>query len=187
MEIHASATQWYGIIAAIITVAWQVFRLLRVILRVWLLPWSEICIKWLAATLMRTLQWTTIDEFDLLFVAGYVTANAVCISLNAKDSVEVAARCGNLATINLVPLLVGLHLSDVADFLGMTLRIPKIIHRWVSCVMLLEVIVHVVINALTTDLKWTPAEISGTIQRVLLLSLCGTISRFANLRLASTY
>ncbi|KIW24804.1 uncharacterized protein PV07_10495 [Cladophialophora immunda] len=105
----------------------------------------------------------SISEFEIIFVLIYVAANTVCMSLNVKDHAEVAARSGTLATINLVPLLVGTQLSDVADFLGVALHVPKIIHRWISCMTLLEGSIHIVINIRAARLKWSTLEICGTI------------------------
>ena len=96
------------------------------------------------------------------------SAEAMVWIVTFKDHAEVAARSGILATINLVPLLVGTQLSDVAEFLGVTLHIPKIIHRWISCMTLLEGGIHIVINVRAARLKWSTLEICGTIVSQLL-------------------
>ena len=162
MEFHASIPQWYGLTAIFITATWQIFRVLRWVFRLFL-PFAFFCVEWLAATLRRKSPWTAVSEFEIIFILIYVTANTVCMSLYVKDYAEAAARSGILATINLVPLLVGTQLSDVADFLGLTLRIPKIIHRWISCITLLEGAIHIVISTITAGWKSSSREISGII------------------------
>ncbi|KAK7915330.1 hypothetical protein LTR80_012208, partial [Exophiala xenobiotica] len=139
------------------------FRVLRWALRALLSPLAFFCVEWLAASLRRTFPTTAISEFDIIFVVLYVTANAICMSMRVNDLAEVAMRSGILATINLVPLLVGIQLSDVADFLGITLRMPKIMHRWIGCMTLVEATIHIIARALTAGLPWNSLVKSGTV------------------------
>ena len=163
MELDATISQWYGLGIIFITLAWQTFRAMRWTLRALISPLAFFCVEWLAASLRRTFPTTAISEFDIIFVVLYVTANAICMSMRVNDLAEVATRSGTLATINLVPLLVGVQLSDVADFLGITLRMPKIMHRWISCMTLLEGTVHIIARVLTTGLQWNSLVKSGTV------------------------
>ena len=167
MELHATISQWYGLGIIFIALAWQTFRVLRWALRALLSPLAFFCVEWLAASLRRTFPTTAISEFDIIFVVLYVTANAICMSMRVNDLAEVAMRSGILATINLVPLLVGIQLSDVADFLGITLRMPKIMHRWIGCMTLVEATIHIIARALTAGLPWNSLVKSGTV-----VSLC---------------
>jgi len=163
MEFRPSIEQWYGLIAISIAVAWQTFRALRWTFRFLLSPLAWFCVQWLAAILRRVFPSAAISEFEIIFALGYVTANIVCMSLHVQNQTEAAARSGILATFNLIPLLVGTQLSDVADFLGITIHIPKIIHRWSSWMTLIEGVIHIVITLLTRGLNSSSRETSGII------------------------
>jgi hypothetical protein len=165
MEFHFSVPQWYGLGAIFVIVTWQAIRVLRWIFQCFV-SLTLYCIKHLAATLARILPWATIGEHEIILVIClllYVVANTVCMGLQFDSHAELAARSGILATINLIPLLVGTHLGDVAEFLGVTLRIAKIVHRWIGCMTLLEGAIHILLVALHARMKWTPLEKWGTI------------------------
>jgi len=158
--------QWYGLIVALTVAMWLAFRGACLALRFLLLPLLLCLVKCLAALLRHLIPSRVISEIEVVSVVVYVAANAVCIGLYVNDPAEIAARSGILATLNLVPLLLGAHLSDAASFLKVTLRTQTAIHRWLGGMTLLEGLIHIVVLAVTTKLRWSALEICGTIVRL---------------------
>lgn len=163
MDFHASIPEWYGLVVILMTAIWQTFRFTHWLFRRCVSPLVLYCTRRLAATSVRLWPRVTISEYEVIFVLSYVAANTVCMCLRLKNHAEVAARSGILATINLVPLLVGTHLGDMADFLGVTLHMSKILHRWIGWVTLLEGAIHVLLVALNVNIQWSPLQIWGII------------------------
>jgi hypothetical protein len=160
---HVSPPQWYGLIVALTVAIWLAFRSACLAFRLLLLPLALCLVKCSAALLRHLIPSRVISEIEIVSVVAYVAANAVCMGLYVNDPAEIAARSGILATVNLVPLLLGTHLSDVASFLKVTLRTQTTIHRWLGGMTLLEGLIHIVVLAVTTKLRWSALEICGTI------------------------
>ena len=72
---------------------------------------------------------------DVLLQLIYFTINLFCMSFRVSSVKEAGARAGTLAMINLAPPFFGLHLSFLADLLGISLSNFRRIHRmtgWMS-------------------------------------------------------
>lgn len=58
----------------------------------------------------------------------YITTNLFCLSYQASSITEAGTRAASLSLINLFPLFAGLHLSFLADLLGVSLKTFQQVH-----------------------------------------------------------
>lgn len=83
----------------------------------------------------------------------YIIANILCLSFRdilcfnfrTASLSEFCLRAGTLTIVNMIPLFAGPHLSNLADLLGVTLRIFQCIHRSIGLMSFSLAIVHVLI------------------------------------------
>lgn len=61
----------------------------------------------------------------------YIASNAACLCYKLENLSGAASRAGTLSLANLAPVFLGVHLSFLADILGVSLRTYQRIHR--SC------------------------------------------------------
>jgi hypothetical protein len=66
---------------------------------------------------------------DVLLQLLYISLNVFCVTFRVTSFNEVGDRAGTLSIINMVPLFFGLHLSFLADLLGLSLSSYRRIHR----------------------------------------------------------
>lgn len=85
--------------------------------------------------------WT---RFDILLHALYVTVNILCLTLPKISASGVGHRAGILSLVNLTFLFVGIHLSFIADILGVPLRKYRAFHRAVGWMVTVLSVVHIV-------------------------------------------
>ena len=64
----------------------------------------------------------------------YIALNVFCLDFRVPTLPKAGLRAGNLSLTNMIPLLIGPHLSFVADILGFRLGIYRRVHRS-ACVM----------------------------------------------------
>ena len=70
--------------------------------------------------------WSPADIFVQLL---YITVNVFCVTFRVVSFNEVGDRAGTLSIVNIAPLFFGLHLSFLADLLGLSLSHYRRIHR----------------------------------------------------------
>ncbi len=66
---------------------------------------------------------------DVLLQLLYISLNVFCVTFRVTSFDEVGDRAGTLSIINMAPLFFGLHLSFLADLLGLSLSNYRRIHR----------------------------------------------------------
>lgn len=59
----------------------------------------------------------------------YITLNVICITFQVLTILQAGLRAGTLSLINMTPLFASLHHSFLADLLGISLDLYRIIHR----------------------------------------------------------
>lgn len=85
----------------------------------------------------------------VLLEMTYLTVNLVPLVLGASDWVQVGRRAGTLSIINLAPLLSGLHLGALADWLRLPLEVVRTVHRSASIMVLGLVMLHILVAAVS--------------------------------------
>lgn len=65
---------------------------------------------------------------SFIFQQIYWSLNILCLSYKVSDLSEAGMRAGTLSLINLIPLYSGLHLSFLADMLGLSVRTYTKLH-----------------------------------------------------------
>lgn len=69
---------------------------------------------------------------DILLQFLYIILNIFCITFRITSLKEAQDRAGTLFIINMMPLFFGLHLSFLADLLGLSLSNYRRVHRSVG-------------------------------------------------------
>jgi hypothetical protein len=87
-------------------------------------PWSRACLL-----------------VQLIYTAG----NICCIKFWDTTISQAGLQAGTLATINLIPLFGGPHLSTLADLLGLTLSMFRQIHMSAGVMAVVLTIFHVLV------------------------------------------
>ena len=103
----------------------------------------------------RTFFSPPITRWFFLLSTLYLAATLTCTFLGASSKLEIASRAGVLSTINLVPLIMFRTLSSIADIIGIPLHISHIIHGSVASMVLLQTLLHVImqLQQTTFDLR----------------------------------
>jgi len=73
----------------------------------------------------------------------YIAVNVFCFSFRASSISQAGLRAGTLSIVNLIPLFAGLHISFLADLLGVTLATFRQIHRSAGVMSVLLALFHV--------------------------------------------
>lgn len=165
MMLSANPPQWYGLVAAGLVLFWLGVRVVTRLLRMLVSCLCFIFLKYvLYRAIWRRARWDT-SWFHLILFSIYIGTNVFCICFQAGDREQIASRAGILATINLLPLLVGRPFSAVTDILGvslgLSLRDISTMHVVFSVMSIIQSVVHVVINAGLHRLKFTAEQIFG--------------------------
>lgn len=75
----------------------------------------------------------------------FITVNIFCVSFQVSSISEAGLRAGTLSMINMIPLFAGMHLSVLADLLGMSLRTYRRVHRSAGLISFALMLFHVVV------------------------------------------
>lgn len=78
----------------------------------------------------------------------YWTANILYISFRVSSLVDAGTRTGTLALINMIPLYSGLHLSFLADMLGISVRVYSRVHGSVGVLVGALALFHTLVSIL---------------------------------------
>jgi len=79
---------------------------------------------------------------DVLLQLLYISLNVFCVTFRVTSFDEAGDRAGTLSIINMAPLFFGLHLSFLADLLGLSLSNYRRIHRSVGMMSFALVALH---------------------------------------------
>jgi hypothetical protein len=82
---------------------------------------------------------------DVIIQLVYIGGNSFCLSFRVSSIAMAGVRAGNLLLINLVALFLGLHLSFLADTLGVSLSTFRHIHRSAGLMALGLVLFHAIV------------------------------------------
>jgi hypothetical protein len=171
--IEVSPPLWYGLALGLSVATWIAGRLLyAVVCFVWSLG-VEHYLRYVAYPPVFALSDMALTGQQLLYTALYMTANGLCLGLKCSGGTELSSRAGTLATINLIPLLVGTRLSTVAELLALPLRTIAIAHRWIGFVFVLEAILHTILILGRGDVTWDALTICGVVVRCFLIAKGG--------------
>ena len=80
---------------------------------------------------------------DILLQLFYVSINVFCVTFRVTSFDKVGDRAGTLSIINMAPLFFGLHLSFLADLLGLSLSNYRRIHRSAGIMSFALVALHI--------------------------------------------
>lgn len=78
--------------------------------------------------------------------AAYIAVNVSCLEFWKLTTTEAGLRAANLALINMMPLLLGTHLSFLADLFGVSLKTFRIMHRSAGLMSFVLMLLHVLIR-----------------------------------------
>jgi hypothetical protein len=154
--IQVHPWEWYILIGLFIMTVWTAFRFLQWLFCRSLPPVSYFLRKHFIyhTVLNRGIVLREMSRFELTAGILYAAANIVPLTLRMSSWGEAAVRSGNLATANLILLLVYTNLNFATRFLQLKRQIQSAIHRWVGSMALLETTVHSVTNGVKSDLRW---------------------------------
>ncbi len=97
--------------------------------------------------LLMQIRPLAISYMDFVSSFGFVVLNILLIAIPASDWSKVSRRCTLMATINLVPLLLGERLHLMGKICHIRLTISALGHRILGITTVLEVVAHIVITA----------------------------------------
>ena len=163
--IHLSPPLWYGLAFGLTATVWIAGKLLYALL---CFLWSlgvENYLRRVAYPPILAESKIALTWQELLWAVLYLTANGLCLGVRCTGRTELGSRAGILATINLVPLLVGTRLSTVADLLGLQLRKIASAHRWIGLVVVSEAIIHTILTLDWKKVTWDASKTCGIIVR----------------------
>lgn len=83
---------------------------------------------------------------DILLLVSYVVIVAFCLGFRTSSLPAIGRRSGYLALVNLVPLFAGPHLTFLADLLGLSLNVYRLLHRTVGVMSYALALLHVVVE-----------------------------------------
>lgn len=89
-----------------------------------------------------------------LFIVLYTVINAFGMGCGIHTSNDLMIRTGTMASINLIPLLLGGRTNLVAEFLGSSLHTYYLAHHWLGRLAVLQSMLHVGL-VLTKGEPWT--------------------------------
>lgn len=161
--ISLSLPQWYGLgtsgLVALLLLTRATIWLIRILVsRFCFIFLKYVVYRAVSAQILRTFPWQ-----HLIFLSIYLGANVFCTCFRVGGQQQIASRSGVLASINLIPLLLGTRFSAAADILGLSLRDWSRIHSTVSVVSIIQSAVHVALNAGLDKLQWTTNQIFGVV------------------------
>ena len=84
---------------------------------------------------------------EILSSFGFVVLNILLIALPISGWERVSQRCAHMATVNLVPLLLGERLHLMGKICRIPLTLSALSHRLLGIMTVAELITHVVIMA----------------------------------------
>jgi hypothetical protein len=96
---------------------------------------------------------------DVLAWMLFVAANTFCLAFGASSLGDAGRRAARLSLVNLIPAYGGPHLSFLADFFGVSLRIFRLIHRSAG-MMALPLLAFHVATAMITHTPF-PLRVAG--------------------------
>lgn len=77
----------------------------------------------------------------------YIAVNIFCASFRASTITDVGLRAGTLAVVNMIPLFAAPHLAFAADWIEMSLRTIRIVHRSAGFMTFFLGLLHVIVAA----------------------------------------
>ena len=80
---------------------------------------------------------------DILLQLLYIALNVFCVTFRANSLNEAEDRAGTLSIVNMAPLFFSLHLSFLADLLGLSLSNYRRIHHSAGTISFALVALHV--------------------------------------------
>jgi hypothetical protein len=90
-----------------------------------------------------------------------LAVNIFFLSFRVSNVEDVRKRAGGLATVNLIPLMCGTE-TYWLDFLGLSFRERRNLHRWIGGLVVLEAILHAVLEtAFVSTFKLNTLSILG--------------------------
>lgn len=79
---------------------------------------------------------------DVLLQLLYIALNILCVTFRVTSFNEAGDRAGTLSIVNMAPLFFGLHLSFLADLLGLSSSNYRRIHRSAGIISFALVTLH---------------------------------------------
>jgi hypothetical protein len=86
--------------------------------------------------------WT---RFRFLAYVLHVTVTVLCLCIPNWSVLEAGRRAGTLALVNMMFLFAGIHLSFIADLLGVYLQTCQALHRAAGWMMAVFCVIHAVL------------------------------------------
>ncbi|KAH7363530.1 ferric reductase transmembrane component 3 [Plectosphaerella cucumerina] len=156
------AVAWYsaalgGPLAAsiVINIALLAFSILRYVADRDILRYLSLKQVWRGVRLFRTVTW-----LDLVAAAVFVSANAVAMSYDIRDTPGFIRRSGVLSVVNMVPLFLGTRMNVIASGCGLSLPAYIAAHRWLGTMAILQGLTHAAVS-LATKTQGGFEELSG--------------------------
>ena len=163
-----SVTQWYALVLLVPIGTWIFIRLLYFA--------GANAYRWCVDQYLSHVAYPVVlpsrcdaTRQEAIGVIFLVVANSLCLGISCSNSQELSSRAGVLATIHLIPLLLGTRLSAASDFLGLSLRTMTIFHRWLGAMCASEAVIHTTIGLRTLPKRWNQSSIFGATVRYLTL------------------
>lgn len=85
--------------------------------------------------------WTCVD---IIIQIVYIASNSFCVGFRVSSIEKAGVRAGHLSLINMIPLFLGPHLGFLADILGISLSMFRLMHRSAGLMSFGLVLFHVV-------------------------------------------
>ncbi|KAH7345846.1 ferric reductase transmembrane component 3, partial [Plectosphaerella cucumerina] len=93
--------------------------------------------------------WRTVTWLDLIAAAVFVTANAVAMSYDVRDTTGFIRRSGVLSVVNMAPLFLGTRMNVIASGCGLSLSAYIDTHRWLGIIAILQGLTHAAVSLAT--------------------------------------
>ena len=140
-------TQIYAITMAgflfILLLARVLFHRIRILYKLWLLLMKVLFYSNLVSRHRLLGPWRNIDVTTQLI---YIAINAFCFSFRLASTPQAGLRAARLSLINMILLFLGPHFSFLADYLGVTLRTYKYMHRSSGIMSSAFIVLHTLIS-----------------------------------------
>ncbi|KAH7357680.1 hypothetical protein B0T11DRAFT_329580 [Plectosphaerella cucumerina] len=109
----------------VINIALLAFSILRYVADRDILRYLSLKQVWRGVRLFRTVTW-----LDLVAAAVFVSANAVAMSYDIRDTPGFIRRSGVLSVVNMIPLFLGTRMNVIASGCGLSLPAYIAAHRY---------------------------------------------------------
>jgi hypothetical protein len=156
-------THWYAIAFAGVTACLLSYRVGSIASEFLVSRFKALALRTIAYPLLiRRRYWTSVTRLQAATIGSYYIINGFCMGLGIKNTTDLIARSGTMASINLIPLFLGGRTSMLANFLGISLHTYYLAHHWIGRLVIIQSLLHVAL-VIAAGKPWTfdSSQVSG--------------------------